>query len=70
MDQTNVDECMALREKQDVLIDLASARHVSLDLQIMADEPGSPTIRDLIPYIYPAWEFAIDYAIKYLKEGK
>jgi hypothetical protein len=55
-----------LREKQDRLLDLAARMGMALDLQISADAPGSPTLRDLATYVFQEWEYAIDSAIEYL----
>lgn len=56
-----------IRAKQDKLIALADKYGYDHSLQISAAYAGSPTISELVPYIWPNWEGVIDDAIGYME---
>lgn len=55
-----------LRDLQDKVIALAERLGYDQDLQTSAEYPGSPTIRQLRPRLWPQWEAAIRRAYSYL----
>lgn len=57
-----------LRTKQDHLISLAEQQGISSSLQISCNWPGSPTVEQLRHYLYPEYERATDWAIRYLEQ--
>lgn len=59
-----------LRAKQDYIIKVAEGQGLDFSLQIMAAQPGSPTLQDLRHMVWPEWEFALDHAIQYLEAQK
>ena len=67
MIDSHMDAVDRIRAKQDKLLTLARAAGLDTSLRIMADEPGSPTLAQLEPYIWPQWEYAIDHALSYLR---
>jgi len=57
----------ALREKQNRLIELVEQHGMCLDLQISAEDAGSPTVRELGVYLFSEWEAVIDTQIRWLE---